>query len=364
MKYLREYRSSKYVKILVDQIKSVTTKPWKIMEVCGGQTHNIVKYGLAELLPDSIELIHGPGCPVCVTPIEIIDQAIGIASESNNILCTFGDMIRVPGSVASLLSVKSKGADIRIVYSPIDALKIAEQNPAKQVVFFGVGFETTAPANAMAVELASRKQTSNFSVLVSNVRVPPVLKVLLDDSNCQVDGFLAAGNVCTVMGEVEYYNIVDTYQVPIVITGFEPVDILQGIKACVLQLENNQAQLDNQYRRSVKAEGNIPAQQMLDKIFKITDTPWRGLGVIKKGGFVIRSEYAEFDALRKFLRKTMSLSSSKTCHNLCKSGEVLQGKMKPNKCPQFGIKCTPDRPLGAPMVSMEGACHAYYQYLS
>lgn len=360
MKYLDEYRSEKYVKILLEQIHHICRNKWRIMEVCGGQTHNIVKYGLQDLLPSNIELIHGPGCPVCVTPIPVIDRAISLASRKEIILCTFGDMIRVPGTNQSLLDIKAEGGDVRIVYSPLDALKLAQSNLNKQVVFFGVGFETTAPAIAMVINLACRNNIDNFSVLVSNVRVPPVLDVLLSDPDCQVDGFLAAGNVCTVMGETEYYSIVDKYQVPIVITGFEPVDILQGIKSCVSQLESGIQSLENQYKRSVQLEGNKQAQKMLTKIFKVYDSEWRGLGLIPAGGFKLNAEYNRFNAELKFLHG-YNLESCN--NNLCMAGEVLQGKIKPNKCPNFGKRCSPETPLGAPMVSMEGACNAYYQYI-
>lgn len=360
MKYLDEYRQEKYVKILALQIERICTKPWKIMEVCGGQTHNIVKYGLQQLLPDTIELIHGPGCPVCVTPIEVIDQAIAICQQENTILCTFGDMLRVPGTERNLLYSKSQGADIRIVYSPLDVIKVAEDNPGQQVVFFAVGFETTAPATAMLINLADRKDLSNLSVLVSNVRVPPVLAVLLEDNTCTINGFLAAGNVCTVMGEQEYYSIVDKYKIPIVITGFEPVDILSGIKACITLLEQGEHKLVNQYKRSVKQFGNQPAQDILHKVFKISNSQWRGLGVIPAGGFVLQDKYSRFDASLKF---GAIKTNSETTTN-CLAGEVLLGKIKPNRCPAFGKICNPENPLGAPMVSMEGACNAYYQYNS
>lgn len=362
MKYLDEYRQDKYVKILANQIKDICTKPWRIMEVCGGQTHNIVKYGLQQILPDYIELIHGPGCPVCVTPMEIIDKAIFIAKQPNTILCTFGDMLRVPGSEHNLLYSKSKGADVKIVYSPLDVINIAEEFSNKQVVFFAVGFETTAPAIAMLLDVAERKQLQNFSVLVSNVRVPPVLKVLLDDPSCTVDGFLAAGNVCTVMGEQEYYSIVERYKIPIVITGFEPVDILQGIKSCIIQLEQNNFKLENQYKRSVKAQGNQSAQKLLKKVFTVSDSLWRGLGLISNGGLELSSEYQHLDAAKKFMSSKINSKDNKSKLNQCLAGQVLQGKIKPDKCPAFGKQCTPDKPLGAPMVSMEGACHAYYQY--
>lgn len=358
MKYLDEYRHEKYVKILAENIHKICTKPWKIMEVCGGQTHNIVKYGLQQLLPPEIDLLHGPGCPVCVTPIEIIDRANAISQQKNTILCTFGDMLRVPGSENNLLYSKSCGADIRIVYSPLDVIKVAKDNIDKQIVFFAVGFETTAPATAMLIDSADRQNIVNLSVLVSNVRVPPVLNVLLDDSDCSLNGFLAAGNVCTVMGEEEYWPIVEKYKIPIVITGFEPVDILSGIKACVIQLEQGEHHLDNQYKRSVKKQGNQYAQDLLYKVFKISDSNWRGLGTIPLGGFVLHDKYAKFDANLKF---TQSKKNNYIESN-CLAGLVLQGKIKPNKCPAFGVLCNPQKPLGAPMVSMEGACHAYYQY--
>ncbi len=360
MKYLDEYRNEKYVKILAEDIAKVCTKSWKIMEVCGGQTHNIVKYGLQQLLPPEIELLHGPGCPVCVTPIEIIDQAIAISQLENTILCTFGDMLRVPGSVQNLLYSKAQGADIRIVYSPLDVIKIAKDNTDKEVVFFAVGFETTAPATAMLIDIVDKKNILNLSVLISNVRVPPVLEVLLDDCDCSVNGFLAAGNVCTVMGEKEYLPIVEKYKVPIVITGFEPVDIMAGIKACVTQLEKKEYALDNRYKRSVKKNGNQYAQDLLFQIFHICDSNWRGLGVIPLGGFVLQDKYTRFDASWKFNQS----KSGNTIKSNCLAGDVLLGKIKPNKCPAFGVSCNPGKPLGAPMVSMEGACHAYYLYNS
>lgn len=358
MKYLDEYRDGELAQKLAREIHRVTTKPWRIMEVCGGQTHAIVKFGIDELLPKQITLIHGPGCPVCVTPLEIIDKALEIAAKPNVIFTSFGDMLRVPGSATDLLSVKAQGGDVRIVYSPLDAVKLAEQNPARQVVFFGVGFETTAPATAMAVFLASQKGLKNFSMLLSHVLVPPAIEALMSSPNCQVQAFLAAGHVCTVMGYDEYPPLAAKYRVPIVVTGFEPMDIFQGILMCVQQLESGRAEVENQYVRSVRREGNQPAQELIRKVFKIVPRKWRGVGEIPQSGLGLSDDYAAFDAETKFDVADHAVEEPAECI----SGLVLQGLKKPLECPAFGTRCTPERPLGATMVSSEGACAAYYRY--
>jgi len=328
------------------------------MEVCGGQTHAIVKFGIDELLPAKITLVHGPGCPVCVTPVELIDKALEIAARREVIFCSFGDMLRVPGSKADLFSVKAQGADVRIVYSPLDAVKLAEQYPAKEVVFFGVGFETTAPATAMAVYQAAQKKLTNFSMLVSHVLVPPAVEAILSSPGCRVQAFLAAGHVCTVMGFEEYVPIVQKYRVPIVVTGFEPLDILQGVLMCIEQLESGRAEVENQYSRSVRKEGNRPAQQILREVFCVIPRKWRGIGEIPRSGLGLRDAYAAFDAEQKFGMADLRVDESTECL----SGLVLQGKIKPHECLAFGSRCTPEHPLGATMVSSEGACAAYYRY--
>jgi hydrogenase expression/formation protein HypD len=328
------------------------------MEVCGGQTHAIVKFGIDELLPKSLTLIHGPGCPVCVTPVELIDKALEIARLPGLIFCSFGDMLRVPGSHADLLSVKAVGGDVRIVYSPLDAVKLAQQHASKEVVFFGVGFETTAPATAMAVFQAAQKQIKNFSLLVSHVLVPPAMEAVLRSPQARVQAFLAAGHVCTVMGFEEYVPIAARYHVPIVVTGFEPLDILQGILMCVQQLETGRAEVENQYTRSVRREGNRPAQQLIAEVFQVTPRKWRGLGQIPQSGLSLREPYLNFDAERKFGVVGLSVEEPSECL----SGLVLQGRLKPPECPAFSTRCTPEHPLGATMVSSEGACAAYYRY--
>lgn len=328
------------------------------MEICGGQTHAILKFGIDRLLPDSITLIHGPGCPVCVTPAELIDEAIAIAKRPGVILCSFGDMLRVPGSSTDLLSAKAKGADVRMVYSPLDALKVAEQNPSKQIVFFAVGFETTAPATAVAVLEAARRGIGNFSVLVAHVRVPPAIELILSATDSRVQGLLAAGHVCTVMGWTEYEPIAAKYRVPIVVTGFEPVDILQGLLMCVQQLEQGRAEVENQYTRAVRREGNQRAQQLIQSVFCVVPRNWRGIGQIPASGFALRQEYAAFDAQTQFNLQGQTAPES----DRCLSGLILQGRIKPPECPAFGTKCTPERPLGATMVSSEGACAAYFRY--
>jgi hydrogenase expression/formation protein HypD len=358
MKFLDEYRDAELCRSYAEAIARITTKPWTIMEICGGQTHSIVKYGIDELLPGKITLVHGPGCPVCVTPVELIEKAIEIAFRSEVIFCSFGDMLRVPGSKIDLLSVKAKGGDVRIVYSPLDALNIAKDNPAKEVVFFAVGFETTAPANAMAVYQANLLNIKNFSILVSHVLVPPAIEAILSSPNTLVQGFLAAGHVCTVMGFKEYEPIAEKYKVPIVVTGFEPMDILQGIFMTVKQLEEGRAEVENQYTRSVRREGNEPARKLISTVFKIVPRKWRGIGEIPLSGLGLQKQYSNFDAELRFGLADHEVQESSECI----SGIILQGLKKPHDCPAFGIKCTPEHPLGATMVSSEGACAAYYRY--
>ncbi len=358
MKYVDEYRNPEQVRQLAQRVRRIVTRPWKIMEVCGGQTHSIVRFGLDELLPREVTLIHGPGCPVCVTPIEILDKAIAIASRPQVVFCSFGDMLRVPGSAKDLLTVKSEGADVRIVYSPMDALALARKHPDRQVVFFAVGFETTAPANAMAVAQAARLGVANFSVLVSHVLVPPAIRAVLESPSCQVQGFLAAGHVCTVMGLDEYRPIAAQYRVPIVATGFEPLDILQGVAMCVEQLEQGRCEVENQYTRSVRDRGNPEAVRIVAEVFEPAPRKWRGIGAIPASGLALRPKYAEFDAAQRFGVAEIVADEPAECI----AGEVLQGHRTPHECPAFGVVCTPDRPLGAPMVSSEGACAAYYRY--
>lgn len=358
MRFVDEYRSEAAARRYSDRIRDVTTRPWTIMEICGGQTHTIVKYGLEELLPKEITLVHGPGCPVCVTPLEIIDKAIAIASMPGVILASFGDMLRVPGSSKDLLTVRAEGGSVRMVYSPLDALTIARQNPDKKIVFFGVGFETTAPANAMAVSQARRLGLMNFSLLCSHVLVPPAMEAILSAPGTLVQGFLAAGHVCTVMGYEEYFPLAKKYRVPIVVTGFEPVDILQGVYMTVKQLEEGRADVENQYARSVRREGNILARKLLAEVFEVTDRAWRGLGVIPSSGYKLSKAYAAFDAEQIFdIEEIRAVESP-----LCIAGQVLQGLKRPHDCPAFGLQCTPEKPLGAPMVSSEGACAAYFHY--
>ncbi len=358
MKFIDEYRDAEAAQRWARVIRRITTQPWTLMEICGGQTHAIIKFGVDELLPKDITLIHGPGCPVCVTPLELIDKAIEIASRPEVIFCSFGDMLRVPGTNKDLLCVKANGGDVRIVYSPLDAVKCAQQNPNKQVVFFAVGFETTAPANAMAVYQAKRLGVNNFSILVSHVLVPPAIEVILSSPGNQVQGFLAAGHVCTVMGYAEYEPIARKYRVPIVVTGFEPLDILQGVYLCVKQLEEGRAEVENQYARSVRKEGNQLAQQLMREVFQIVHRKWRGIGEIPHSGLGLRDEYADFDAERRFDVVSHHVEEPSECL----SGLVLQGVKKPHECPAFGTRCTPEHPLGATMVSSEGACAAYYRY--
>ena len=358
MKYLDEFRDPELAKRILDDIAKVTTRPWAIMEVCGGQTHSIIRNGIDQLLPDEIELIHGPGCPVCVTPLEIIDKALAIATQPNIIFCSFGDMLRVPGSEKDLFRIKSEGGDVRIVYSPLDALKIAQENPKSEVVFFGIGFETTAPANAMAVFQAKQQGINNFSMLVSHVLVPPAIAAIMESPAARVQAFLAAGHVCSVMGSWQYDPLVEKYGVPIVVTGFEPLDVLEGIRMAVCQLEEGRAELENGYIRAVVPQGNQPAQQMLEEVFEVTDRGWRGIGTIPQSGWRLREAYSAYDAEDKFSVTDIFTEES----TLCRSGEVLQGLIKPNECAAFGKECTPRKPLGATMVSSEGACAAYHQY--
>jgi hydrogenase expression/formation protein HypD len=358
MKYIDEYRDAAAARRYAHMIAQITTRPWTLMEVCGGQTHAIVKFGVDELLPPEIALVHGPGCPVCVTPIELIDKAIEVAARPDVIFCSFGDMLRVPGTRVDLLSVKAAGGDVRIVYSPLDALKIARDQPSKQVVFFAVGFETTAPANAMAVYQARRQGIANFSVLVSHVLVPPAMEAILASADNRVQGFLAAGHVCTVMGYTEYEPIARQYRVPIVVTGFEPLDILQGVFMCVKQLEQGRAEVENQYTRSVRRDGNTPARQLIAEVFQVVPRKWRGIGAIPRSGLGLAEEYQFYDAERRFGVADYTAEEASECI----SGLVLRGVKKPQECPAFGVRCTPERPLGAPMVSSEGACAAYYRY--
>lgn len=358
MKYLDEYRSTEGVHTLVREIARIVSRPWTLMEVCGGQTHSILKYGLDDLLPKEVSLLHGPGCPVCVTPVELIDQAQAIAAMPNATLCSFGDMLRVPGSKTDLLAVKAAGADVRIVYSPLDAVKLAERSPDREIVFFAVGFETTAPATAMAVMQASARGLNNFSLLVSHVLVPPVIEAVLSSPDCAVRGFLAAGHVCAVMGWEEYLPIAAKYGVPIVVTGFEPIDILQGILMCLRQLEAGRAEVENQYARIVHQAGNRAAQQMVREVFEVAPRKWRGIGEIRNSGLALRPAYLQFDAGRKFSVAAIRVDEPVQCQ----SGAVLTGRIRPTDCPSFAVNCTPDRPLGAPMVSSEGACAAYFRY--
>ena len=358
MKYLDEYRDQQIAQKLVDEIRRTATRPWVLMEVCGGQTHSIVKYGLDSLLPEQVELVHGPGCPVCVTSLEMIDRAHAIARHPEVIFCSFGDMLRVPGSSSDLFKIKAEGGNVRIVYSPLDCLKIARANPDKKVVFFAIGFETTAPANAMAVWQAKQQGIDNFSVLVSHVLVPPAVTGILSSPHNRVQGFLGPGHVCAVSGWAEYEPIVADYRVPIVITGFEPVDILQGVLMTVQQLEQGRAELENAYARAVRREGNPAAQQMIERVFQVCDRAWRGLGVIPQSGYTLTPEFSAYDAEQIF-----DVESVRTTEPaICISGQILQGLKKPHDCPAFGKQCTPETPLGATMVSAEGACAAYYSY--
>lgn len=358
MKYIDEYRDADAARKCADSIARITTRPWTIMEVCGGQTHAIARFGIDELLPSEITLLHGPGCPVCVTPLELIDAAVEIASRPGVIFCSFGDMLRVPGSKADLLAVKAAGGDVRIVYSPLDSVKIARENPEREVVFFAVGFETTAPANAIAVFEAAQHGVTNFSVLVSHVLVPPAMEALLSSPGCKIQGLLAPGHVCAITGSKEYEPLAEAYRLPIVVSGFEPLDILQGIWMCVRQLEEGRVAVENQYARFVRAEGNPIAQDLVAKVFKVIHRKWRGIGEIPGSGLGLSEEYARFDAERRF--EVSAGAVEEPCD--CISGQILQGYKKPHECPAFGVTCTPEHPLGVTMVSGEGACAAYYRY--
>jgi len=358
MKYVSEFHSPEIADALLKEIKQTVKGNWHIMEVCGGQTHSLVKNGILNMLPDNIQMIHGPGCPVCVTPVNLIDKAVYLATEHNVILCSYGDMIRVPGSGMSLLEAKSKGADVRILYSPLEAVKVAKENPGREVVFFAVGFETTAPANALSVVHAHRQGIKNYSILTSHVLVPPAMEAIMNDSDCRVDAFLAAGHVCAIMGMGEYYPLVEKYKIPMVVTGFEPVDLLEGILMAVKQLEAGTYTLQNQYTRVVGEAGNGNAIAMIENVFEVTDREWRGIGNIPFSGYGVKEQYSEYDATKKF---TINIASAKE-DATCMSGDVMKGKIKPFQCPNFGIKCTPVNPIGAPMVSSEGACAAYYHF--
>ena len=362
MKYLDEFRDSKTVQKLSVAIHQIARHPWTIMEVCGGQTHSIVRYGLDCLLPPEITLIHGPGCPVCVTPIELIDTACELAKLPDVIFCSFGDMLRVPGTREDLLKVKAQGGDVRIIYSPLDAVALAQANPSRQIVIFAVGFETTAPAQAMAILQAQRMKLNNFFVLVAHVLVPPAMEALLSSPENRIQGFLAAGHVCTIMGYALYEPISRKFHVPIVVTGFEPVDILEGVKMVVHQLEEGRAVVENQYARSVRRSGNLEAQKIINEVFEPSSRLWRGIGSIPKSGLKLRRAFAQFDALQHFHDRIRQTDAPPSPSSECQSGRILQGLMKPSDCTAFGTRCTPDHPLGAPMVSSEGACAAYYRY--
>lgn len=358
MKYLDEFSDPDLARRLLDDIHAATKSPWAMMEVCGGQTHSIIRHGLDQLLPDGVELIHGPGCPVCVTPLDVIDKALEIAARPEVTFCSFGDMLRVPGSDKDLFRVKSGGGDVRVVYSPMDALRMAQQNPDRQVVFFGIGFETTAPPNAMTVYQAKRLGIGNFSLLVSHVRVPPAIEAIMTSPDCRVQAFLAAGHVCTVMGTQEYPPLADRFGVPIVVTGFEPLDILEGIRRAVHQLEEGRHEVENAYPRVVRPDGNPAAIRMLEDVFEVTDRAWRGIGMIPASGWRLSERYRDYDAELRFDVGGIDTKESE----ICRSGEVLQGLIKPHECAAFGTLCTPRNPLGATMVSSEGACAAYYLY--
>ncbi len=361
MKYISEYRDQGLVQDYVAAIAALVTQPWTLMEICGGQTHTIVKYGLDQLLPAAVTLIHGPGCPVCVTDAALIDQALTLAAQSDIVFCTYGDMVRVPGTATDLLSVKAQGGDVRLVYSPLDALALARRHRDRQVVFFAVGFETTAPATAMAVHRATQQQIDNFSVLMAHVLVPPAMEAILAAPDCRVQGFLAAGHVCTVMGYGPYGAIAARYGVPTVVTGFEPVDILQGVYRCLRQLEAGRAEVENQYARSVTEPGNRAAQQLMAQVFQMVPRGWRGLGTLPQSGLGLREAYRELDAQVRFGDR-LQAGAGAAPETPCISGLVLQGLKKPPDCPAFGTRCRPEHPLGAPMVSTEGACAAYYRY--
>jgi hydrogenase expression/formation protein HypD len=360
MKFLSEYRDPELVQSYLEQIHRVTTRPWTLMEICGGQTHSLVKNGILEMLPNKITMVHGPGCPVCVTSVSVIDEAIFLAMQPNTILCSFGDMLRVPGSKKSLLEAKAEGADVRILYSPLEAVQLAKQNPDKEVVFFAVGFETTAPANALSIVHADQMSILNYSILASHVLVPPAMEAILSDKENKIDAFLAAGHVCTIMGTDEYHPVAEKYKCPIVVTGFEPVDLLQGILMAVEQLENKTYTVENQYARSVQREGNRMAQDTIQKVFSVSDRVWRGIGKIPQSGYEVNDQYKNFNARIKFDIDIPFVEENKACI----SGEIMKGLKKPKQCPNFGTLCKPEHPLGAPMVSSEGACAAYYHFAS
>jgi hydrogenase expression/formation protein HypD len=358
MKYLNEFRNGEIAQRMAREIWQVATRPWKIMEICGGQTHSIIRNGIDQMLPPGIEMIHGPGCPVCVTPLSLIDKALAIAAQPGVIFCSFGDMLRVPGTDADLFQIKGRGGDVRVVYSPLDAVELAVKNPDKQVVFFGVGFETTAPANAMSVHLAKRRGLKNFSLLVSHVLVPPAIEAIMSSPENHVQAFLAAGHVCSVMGFWEYPPLADKFEIPIVVTGFEPLDLLDGIRRAVIQLEKGQHHVENAYERIVTYAGNLEAQRLLAEVFELTDRAWRGIGMIPNSGWRLNDNYRSFDAEERFQISGIHTEESP----LCKAGDVLRGSIKPADCPAFGKECTPRHPLGATMVSSEGACAAYFNY--
>jgi hydrogenase expression/formation protein HypD len=356
--FLSGYRNAHLVKTVIEKIHRMTTQPWTVMEICGGQTHAIMQYGLDQLLPDAIELVHGPGCPVCVTSLELIDQALWIARQPSVLFTSFGDMLRVPGSQGDLFTARAEGAQVRVVYSPLDAVKLARENPNQEVVFFAIGFETTAPANAMAVIQAKKMGLTNFSILPANVLVPPAMNAILSSPNNRIQGFLAAGHVCAVMGYWQYPPIAEKYQTPIVVTGFEPLDLVNGILKTITLLEKGSFQVENAYPRVVSQEGNQAAQEIIQKVFKPVDRNWRGIGIIPQSGLGLREPYEEFDAKSRFSAGEIQTQESE----ICIAGLVLQGVKKPSDCPAFGMQCTPQSPLGAPMVSSEGACAAYYRY--
>ncbi len=358
MKYLTEYRNPELAKKILQEIGKATTKPWKIMEICGGQTHSLVKNGILSVLPKEIQMLHGPGCPVCVTPLHLIDKAIHLAENENVVLCSFGDMLRVPGSKKSLLEAKANGADVRVLYSPLEAVKIAHKNPEKEVVFFAVGFETTAPANALSVIHAQKLGLKNYSILNSHVLVPPAIKALMEDPEAKIDAFLAAGHVCSIMGYWQYHELASQYKIPIIITGFEPLDILKGILAAVKQLEKGEHKAENQYTRIVTEEGNLEAQKIINQLYETGTQAWRGIGHIPESGWHIKAKFEHYDANKKFSIQIETAEEDKECI----SGDVMKGIKKPVECQHFGKKCTPQMPLGAPMVSSEGACAAYYNF--
>lgn len=360
MKYLSEYRDREAATRVLREIKQTVTQPWTIMEVCGGQTHSLVKNGILELLPGAITMVHGPGCPVCVTPLNLIDKAIHLAEEHGVILCTFGDMMRVPGSEKSLQVAKAGGADVRFLYSPLEAVQIAQKNPDKDVVFFAVGFETTAPANALSVLHAVKLELTNYSILTSHVLVPPAIEAIMADEDTYIKGFLAAGHVCTVMGYHEYFPIAQKYGIPLVVTGFEPLDLLHGILLTVQQLETGEAKVENAYARMVTEAGNERAQEIIFDVFEVRDRMWRGIGTIPQSGYEVKEKYAAYDAKRKFTMPPKEAPENPVCI----AGDIMKGIKKPKDCPAFGKTCTPLHPLGAPMVSSEGACAAYYHYSS